>query len=809
MRYFIRKYANNRGSALFMVISTMTALMISCMAMYFSVISSRSTQYAIFNQQQAKQVSVGINDAVIAGMMDNQLEDLTKAMTNLAEGEKLTAGNNGFAEFGSEGGKENDQDLGAYTMEITRLPNETVNGVEKMVYDIVTKSSVNGANNVYHTIIYYEEDKKDEPPAPTQVFAATGYVPNDVFLDGGRFITDVFFDNEMTIVNAYGGKNMELTGDLSTGGSLTCNAYIHAGGKILNDKAGTPIADIIRSQTVAVRGTYTSTAAEPMKFAPVSPYGRSTVLIGGDCVLDGTNGFTNANVYVLGDLIITSNPDLENSNYFVDGDVRLEAKQTRWGTTAVWVKLKNVFCNGSVDNTKNTGGIQENSGLKAALVDGKGKTSKSWSEKAEEDGILPVTEMIDLLNEKTATNQYYKWVINDSDPKKDKYVKELDESKTTVKRKTLKFSQGETDPIPTIILKYDETGEKGCIIDDVVCDGGNQFNHLAIIIDTGEDEDNVYTIRVKPNRDFDGDNINETFSWYPYDTFSSATYMTILVKGRGSVVVDIPKGVTYQDLSFVKFMHYGWYLLSGAKPNTTKYSFGERASSKGDYWESSIIYDTTGIDNSSSDVNLERFIHSECKSGDGCDYSESDSTNKCPSCDKKMKAVECSVHGNLNEYCPTCKPEKKDKHEGECVNHVGRKEIDKYLESHDDLKSKMKGSDGEIIYPTTNIFLVSCDESANIRLSVMEDGTRIMQNSFFGYIYAPYMTFKAYGDNAGGGMVRLFGGMTVSDYIIDDSMSMIACWPEKMPTELMSEDCRKDKLQGITSKSWKISLKAH
>ncbi len=777
MRYFIRKYANNRGSALFMVISTMTALMISCMAMYFSVISSRSTQYAIFNQQQAKQVSVGINDAVIAGMMDNQLEDLTKAMTNLAEGEKLTAGNNGFAEFGSEGGKENDLDLGAYTMEITRLPNETVGGVEKMVYDIVTKSSVNGANNVYHTIIYYEENKSD-PPAPTQVFAATGYVPNDVFLDGGRFITDVFFDNEQTVVNAYGGKNMELWGDLSTGGSLLCHGYL--------------IPSKTRPLTFAIRNKYTANFNSAVSFAP-SPYEKSTVLIGGDADFNGSGsgvGFENANVYVLGDMYVKGTLS-SNTNYFVDGNVYVLG--------GVWPSMKNVYCNGVVDVTNNNGcGVNDMSGINlwSSPKVLQASTPKSWSEKAGNDGIMSVTEMIDLLDEKTQTNQYYKWIINDSDPKKDKYVKELDESvgSTTAVKKTLKFSQDSTNPIPVVELKY-SAAEKGCIIEDVICDKGNTaFNDITLIIDTGEDEDNIYTIRVKPNRDFDGDNVNETFSWYPFDVQDSSTVMSILVKGRGSVVVDVPKGVTYQDMSFQKFMHYGWYVLGGGVEENTA---------------NGHIYKQGSIDSTSADVNFEQFIHKDCKAGDGCSYTETNSTNKCPSCDGKMKGVECSVHGNLSEYCPTCKPEKKNKHEGECENHVGRKEIDAYLASHADLKSRMMGSDGELIYPTTNIFLVSCDESANIRLSVMENGSNIIQNSFFGYVYAPYMTFKAYGNNAGGGMVRLLGGMTVSDYIIDDSMSMIACWPDKMPEELMGEDCRKDKLHGIASNGWKISLKAH
>lgn len=774
----LRKYVNNRGSALFMVISTMTALMISCMAMYFSVVSSRSTQYAIFNQQQSRQVSMSINDAVVAAMNDGKI-DLGDAIAKLEVGEKLTTGGNGFSEFEADGTREADNDLGAYRMEITRLPDETVNGVVKKVYDMVVTSSVNGANNVYHNIIYYEESAKDNPPAPTQVFAATGYVPNDVFLDGGRFITDVFFDNEMTVVNAYGGKNMELWGNLSTGGSLTVHGYL-----IPNKK---------RTLTFAIRNTYTANFNQPVGFAP-SPYEKSTVLIGGNCVLNENNGFSNANVYILGDLIIRGNPDLDTSNYFVDGDVIVESRQTAWGSMGFWVNLKNVYANGIVDASNNSGG-GINGGLAGSLTNGKGKTAKSWNQKINGTNYLNVSEMIDLLEEKTATNQYYKWVINDYAPTKDKYVKELDESRpSTVVKKKIHFSQDYTNPIPVVELKYSNS-EKGCIIEDVTCDKGNTaFNDIALIIDTGEDEDNVYTIRVKPNRDFDGDGTNETFSWYPFYTQDSSTVMSILVKGRGSVVVDVPKGVTYQDLSFQKFMHYGWYVLGGGTEFDGPYGH---------------IYKQGSIDNSNADVNLEQFIHKDCKAGDGCSYTEGESTNVCSSCGGKKKTVKCSIHGSLNEFCPACQPDKKNNHVGECVNHVGRKEIDQYLASHAALKSRLMGSDGKLIYPTTNIFLVSCDESANIRLSLMQSGETIIQNSFFGYVYAPYMTFKAYGNNSGGGMVRLMGGMTVSDYIIDDSMSMIACWPEKMPTDLMSDECKQNKLDGVAGKGWKISLKAH
>lgn len=799
----LRKYIDNRGSALFMVISTMTALMISCMAMYFSVISSRSTQYAIFNQQQSKQSATSVNDALVAGMMDGTLSSLTNAMTNLKEGEKLSAGANGFKELGLATGAESDLNLGAYTVHITRLPNETVGGVEKMVFDISTTAVVNGSNTVYHTILYYESTGGVGGTAPTQVFAATGYVPNDVFLDGGVFKTDVFFDNEMTIVNAYGQKNMEVHGNLSTGGSLRVNKYL--------------IPTKERPLTFAIRGDFYNNQNNPMEFSASS---RSTVLIGGDCNLNDANGFKNANVYVLGDLIVKAGIGFneQNVDYFVGGNVILEPINNQWVTNGGnWISLNHIFCNKSADTSKNPNGGFSSGLLDNKLTNGIGKTILSWDAKVAAEvangnkEFLSVSEMIDELETRTKTNTYYKWVINDSNPSGDKYVAELDESKNTCVKKKLKFSQDTynngtvyPNPISTVELNYAD--EHGCIIEDVTCEKGNAgITDLAIIIDTGEDPDNVYTIRVKANRDYDNDGKNETFSWYPYYDSSSSCNLTILVKGRGSVVVDIPKGVTYQDMTNVHFMHYGWFLLGGGKESTKTVTTGPGES------KTLKIYSQGDVTSGNADKNFVKFIHTECKDSDGCEYVETDSTKKCAACGTQMTNVSCKTHGNLNAYCSKCHPEKVKKHAGECANHVARDVIDTELakEANKDLKKKMEDSKGKVIYPNTNIFLVSCDESASIRLSVMQDGSLVIQNGFFGYIYAPYMTFKAYGDGSGGGYVRMMGGMTVSDYIIDQSMSMIACWPDKMPEDLMSDECKQNAMEGLASKGWKISLKAH
>ncbi|MCH5205521.1 MAG: hypothetical protein J1F09_01125 [Oscillospiraceae bacterium] len=775
MAHTFRKYLSNRGSALFMVLSTMTALLICCMAMYFSVVSSRSTQYAIFNQQQAYQSATSINDALLGGLNDGTLSSFYLAIQGLSVGESITTNSNGFATFDVAGAGAVDEDqLGAYTVTVTRLEDEMVSGALTATYDITITTSVNGVKDVYHSIFHMGGSVPEPTPAPTQVFAATGYVPNDVFLDGGTFMTDAFFDNEQTIVNAYGGKNMKLYGNLSAGGSLLIHGYLIPSG----DK---PV-------TYAIRNNYTTDFNSPIDFPNTGA--RSTVLVGGDMTFNSIGGFSNANVYVLGNMYALANGLQDtNATFYVDGDVYLHKDLSG--------KANKIYTNGTIYL------IDSVITKELFAISGTAASKGPWVDPAPTDtSYMGVSQMTKLLDEKTASNVYYKWIINDNNPTKDAYVKELDESRpSTVVKKTLKFnSNWNTQPVSVCELKYSDA-EKGCIIEDVQLDNGNQFQHLAVIIDTGDDEDNIYTIRVKANRDYDGDGVNETFSWYPYDSNPwSSTRVAVLVKGRGSVVIDIPEGVIYQDMDRQMILHYNWFVLAGGKPE---------AKTIGGY--NIDVYNVeAAMQRSGMDVLMTSFVHTDCKSGDGCSYTEGSTTNTC-SCGETLKSVKCSVHGALNDFCPSCHPEKSNNHFGECVNHVGRKEIDDYLATHSAVAANMnRDSSGNIIYPTTNIFLVSCSESANIRLGYKANSTdALMQNGFFGYIYAPYMTFKGVDDGAGGGMVRLMGGLCVSDYIIDSSISMVACWPEKLPTDLMGEDCKKDQLAGIAPKSWKISLSHH
>lgn len=827
MKHTLRKYLSSRGSALFMVLSTMTALLIVVMAMYFSVVSSRSVQYAVFNQEQSYQSAVSIEDAIIAGLKDGTRGDLMQTLMNMEIGEEnaISSKGNGYKAFDA-GDKEADSNLGAYDIQITRLDDD--------VYDIATTTSVNGVTETVHSQIYISVSGGDIPPMPTQVFASTGYVPNDIYLDNGVMKTDIFFDNENVYVGAYGSAALQLGGNL------------YAGGSIINENYIENVAD--KANVWAIRNSYKMTNKSNGTLTKFKD--GSMVIIGGDLVIDkggfqaedgktmsayvlgdvylGTNQayFKNVDLYVQGNIYFKKTYMWEDDfqNVYVNGDIcLLPTTETDWSTgSPVQVEVPLI-------KYDPTSGVPIGTQLKGAT------TFDKWRKWDKSAPGMNITEAATKLDTLTATNVYYKWKVNDGNvegksyaeaKKLDSYVKDIDElSKDVNKVKLLYnmtgtdgFYEGETIPANTFVntLTFEKGSCEGAIIEDSYTVGGNSVNAYALIIDTGDDPDNVFTIRVKGNRDMDGDEDTgeegkETFMWSPNNDDANRN-MIILVKGRGSVVVDIPDGVIYQDDNQQIFMHYGWYILAGGQEKT--------------HASGSVYYE--GIQAKASTTLP--FIHKECN----CTYEEIPSktikctNSSCKNNGKFKKEVYCSRHEYDVVYCPECEAalvtkDESGKYVNMCVNRVDRTAVDNYLNSNPTVAARMEGErddEGKIkmnkngyplwYYPTTNVFLVAVGESANIRLSQFVDGTNIGENSFFGYIYAPYMTYKdkMTGQQAGEDFIRLCGGLTVSDYVISSSMISVGCWPEKMPAELMGDECY-EALNEIAPKTWKVGVLTH
>ncbi|MGN1119839.1 MAG: hypothetical protein ACI4Q4_05735 [Oscillospiraceae bacterium] len=766
MKHTLRKYLSNRGSALFMVISTMTALLIAVMAMYFSVVSSRTVQYAVFNQEQAFQSAVSIQDAIVYGERA-KIEPLLAKMDSLEIGETIGTNGNGFAAFG---GTEIDQDnVGSYDITITRLADEG----SKKVYDIATTVSVNGVAETTHTIIYPPEDDPPETEngiGSDDIFCSTGYVPNNSYLQAGYYYTKSVYDNEFTVIGISSAGF--LMADLNCGGSIEFN-YIQ----------DTPATKGIRSVTWIIRDTMYHNCSQTLQLG-LSASDRGKLYIGGDYYLkDGTWApIKNTDIYILGDCYLgTGGINWSNSSLHVDGNIYYIGGSLP----------SELYVNGSV--MKGTTAWIDGQSVVTGWTEQTGPFTK-WAD-ADAD------EAVEKIDNGTKSHDFQKWEPDDA---------KLSAAKTYISFNTTNGSggadaineKGEVVPNNTFTYELKWNGTSDTQYADIMrihdySDAPAANGNYTILIDTGDDPDNKYYLRLHGIRNWDGVNDNgedgsgnETFSWYPTSknnttgkAGASIGTVNVIYKGNGSVICHVCDDVRYIATDQEVVMHLGFFEISGGTVTGTGPSarYSQQASCTYDY------------------ARFMQYIHPTCEEGDECSYDVANGI--CPECGSANITVSCDRHKVsktrcTNEECmyygELTKNEDTGRYYGLCSN---RLDVTKLT------------ADGRTI-PNTNFYIVSCDESAEIYISDYFDKNldtlvSVKDNRFFGFIYAPYMTFEGYGQSGSG--VRFLGGMVVSDYILKDFYDYLTVYPDKMPWEL---GATAGTIRGA-SKDWKITVARH
>lgn len=832
MRHVFRKYTSNRGSALFMVISTMTALLVSVMAMYFAMVSSRQTQYAVFNKMQASQsaqsiaeiVSTGLNNANRLVNPDETAKALLDKMSAMAEGDIISTKLSDFKSLdpnNSSATKEEDSQLGAYAVTITRKP-DLADGTK--MYDIAVISSVDGNRDVTHLEFGFSSDttttvEGGSPPGESELFAATGYVPNDAYLDGGYFLTNTFFDTEFTYIGQYGQKANVLSGNLSTGGSLLFEGYMQPAAK------ENRFTGLSKPTIWSIRGDLEINNSNGIELLD-----GSKVMIGGDARFSkgvvkslSNNGYVD--VYILGDFYLSSNISFDHANVYILGDYN--------ANSGSWPSFHSLYVNGDV----NIPGY-ENPKINGTTISSPNDIPK-WDENVPG---MKIAEVQEELGRRTSTQTYGKWVVDSStvnDAANKTIQVQLNSSGGAAQGVpankyvfTLAYDNGKakTDPAYRTSESAKPEGIYGAKADYIgtgfTIDGFKgkiaEGEQTAIILDTGDDPDNVMAIRLKPYIDMDGDGKAETFSWIGKEGIGGKAPFTIIVKGRGSVVLDVAEGATYQECNFQQTMSYGWFVLLGGTEGVDANGHA--------FYSSKNIVNGTNINNTQLDALASQYILNKCVKGDstnsGCSYTTKTTTTKCTGCNENnLVEIYCDVHGKVATYCPKCQKHIATKLEawnnaavgaeadGFCANRFDKEKFKTYLDSHPDMKAKLtypKRSDEEddFVYPNTNIYLVTCSESTDLRFAETVKKNAIMQNGFYGYIYAPYITYVAKG-SSGNGIPRFIGGLVVSDYVIDDTYAFLACYPDKMPediTSLPGGGSMSGNLVGKTTKSWKTVI---
>ncbi len=808
MKHALRKYISPCGSALFMVVSTMAALIVLVTAMYMSVLSSRQVQYATFDQEQAYVSSTSIADIICSYIADNKNggDSFVQQVLKLENpGDSISTNGNGFASL--NGGSNDDTILGGYDVGVTKMKDETISGTTWHVYDVAVTVANNGVLETTHTYLRTKDPEPEDMPPIDRFFTATGYIPNDVWIDSGTYNSTLYVDSEyVQFGNVVGGLgNLDINSGLICAGTAV---FKHGSAQQVDTSEPTlwAIGNNMIIQSQPDRFNLGGTAAD-----------HGTLIIGGNLDVQHITVFGSGDgptdVYVLGDLYIRNSKTDFYGNLYVNGNIYID----------ITGEQKMDMHGGRIYQTSSgTIDVPTDGSLTRIRYDGSEVTideikSTPWIESETSPMEMMTQEEVgSKLDEAIGASVYPKWIAN------------IDAAKKNVKNIFFNANWGETDltaievpdpnnPDKTVSLishyglsetkmtpKFVEVIDSDCTIGDIVNVGPwVQGTNLTIIFDTGS-AGNTLTINLEANTDLDPDDGDDTlngFTWAAADESSGfidlhssdkllrQDRMNILTVGDGNLVINVPeytvtddetgeketRSVIYQATPQEFFGHYGWYMFSGGSVQTLEFN--------------GTSYQRYGSCTTSSNMpdKVRKMIHSADGCTDCADPAKPED-NKYVECKNSNgdKGYTCSIHGGFVEAetkPTTC----------QCTGRIEKDEFPEYY------------YEGELQRPNVNIFLVSCSESADIQIGCLKyplgGKVGVNENVYYGYVYAPYMTYMDKSDGNGGGL-KSAGGIIVSDYIMAGYYEYVYAKPDQSIEEIVGKDF--DPVTPNANRSWRI-----
>lgn len=749
MKHALRKYIAPCGSALFMVVSTMAALVVLVTAMYMSVVSSGKVHYATFNQEQAYVSSTSIADIVKYGLANHKLKDLESKLlgSDFKEGDSISTNGNDFASL-IEGGSKEDTELGGYTVDITRLKDEVVNKKTNKVFDIAVTVSDGGVVETTHTYVRVPEGSDPEPNNIDRFFTATGYVPNDVVAAGGTFTAKMYFDAEYTMFTKPKG--------IASEGLLIDTELVAAGSVVFDHEKCNDVHLSNPSTWYIGNNCYLKSQLSVLDLggqngqnADAKDNKHGMLIIGGDFEIGRQKNYAigapgkYTDVYVLGDLYYGSAKSLEiYGNVYVAGDFI-------FNSPAAWNEMGQngygkIYIDGEVKVAD--GAVAHLNGKSGEEAFAEAKKYGTWRGIQETDPSYTYSpdEIGDMLDKAIGGSVYPNWRIKTDDF--------LTEENGDLKVVDIEFNLGYQNPVYTYTINND------CVIGGIYSTGKDIYSP-TIIIDTG-DKGDVRNIRLSSNC-ADG----YSFSWCP-ETVKEGRVVNVLTVGEGTLLVDVPEGVRYQATNQEFFGSMGWFFLLGGK---------QLNKNGADYFDRADGFELNDPD--TKIINPNGLIHTPgCGS---CTYVED--TN-----DDGDTVWKCTNEDHYQTF--SSKPS-----DSECVcnGYIDKDRVRSY--------ASINGIDltynGEEQMPDVDIYVISCSESADIQFG----GDGVKNNLYFGYVYAPFMNYIDKGD---GGGVKTVGGLIVSDYVITGSYRYLFCLPT-VPTSKMLEEFGGDPLRPISSREWR------
>lgn len=360
----MKKLLNNRGSALFMVLSVMTVLIIAATSVYFVVWSNQTTAYTHYEGEQAYQTAYSVSNAVSdyidsyfigvaksSGSLSNCSNSLVRQMMNLTVGDP----NSVITTTDQSGGSGLNASLanlgmGEYSVEIRKVKYTSSDVDQQYVFEIKTSSEVNGETV---TITQYKNIATGPVSYFTRLFTSTGKSQNDVILKAQRVLTPLYFEND------YSSFTGMVLADLISSGSLNisgvdfkgeCDIYVAS--NLFTQSGPNPVCDFGGNVYVGGDLIDISTSIDADEVYVIG----DMKLSGGGLKLEGNNG-TRKQVFVNGNLTIDNIEMFKSSDVYVNGNLTinhsgLNADGTKfmvYGTVTGADKIMNNFDGSKVE----------------------------------------------------------------------------------------------------------------------------------------------------------------------------------------------------------------------------------------------------------------------------------------------------------------------------------------------------------------------------------------------------------------------------------------------------------------------------
>ncbi len=760
MKHALRKYITPCGSALFMVVSTMAALIVLVTAMYMSVLSSRQVQYATFDQEQAYVTSTSIGDMVYSTIPKNAaLQSAISGLKN--KGDSISTNGNGFSAFG--GTQDDDQRLGAFDATITYVYDLE----SQKIYDLAVTVENNGVYETSHTFIKVSPGKTPDMRRISNFFTSTGYLPTDIWIKKVVTDSEVYFDNEYVKMTYHdlGSAADDMIYNYSLTALGTVDIDLNGSNKAIKGTLEKPL-----TWTIGVDLNYTP-QNNNIDMGGNSSKDTGKMYIGRDFTYGGSNTKTIAqytDVYVMRDCYLNSRTTL-NGNLYIDGNLIIPVGQNPndYGVV-VNGELK---VNGSIihpDGTPVT---------RAGVIAGDhwDPVNKNWD----------VSLAKDFMNAKLTPSAWPAWTVNSVDDNID-----------------IRFTSANNNTV-----YIDKDGTLGAWSQEQ--DSQNHF----IIIDTGKEITDVRNLTISANNNDKHDG-GEAFSWDPWNAYKT----TVLTVGKGTLVLNVPDDVIYQDKSELFFGNIAWYTLRGGK--VTVGGDGNLEFSRGDKWG-----ETAGklvdIINDNKLIVQKSELKAANESG-ACEYELVTTTIKVNGKDQERKYYTCKTHGGWydtareDDSCTEIDDYIAGNGESLCAGRINHKAFDKYYSSpegsgaYDNVKKFYKNYGGyassweDYIYPNVNIYIASDSENARINFGESDySNGEVVRGMYFGYVYAPYMTFYVKSHGGENGTVRSIGGLVVSDIVLAVGAEFLFAQPDRSILGLMDKNWQE--AGSWADKSWRLS----